>query len=188
MPSANPRITRIATKPSSLATAPILESCSAMPRPRVPLSTLERVSARPTTRAPPRSQLSPAVSQPLPAAAQPTKKHVPKLTEPVPESLSQRAAAVLERVKARSNQLAAAKRPVSERSRARAAFFAKIEEQSAAREERLRQINLEAEERRRRWGKQHCYYSFNLAHNPALTVLLLPFYPNILLVATFLLS
>lgn len=153
MPSANTRITHIATKPSSLATAPILEPCSAMPRSRVPLSTLERVSARPTTRAPPRPQ-------PPPAAARPTKQ-VPESTKQVPKSVSERAAAVLERVKARSNQL----RPtVTEARLARKAILAANEERHAAFRERIRQDELRAaerrrqrelreEERRRRWGE-----------------------------------
>ena len=136
MPSVNTRITRIAAKPSSLATTPILESCPAMPRPRVPLSSLERVSARPTIRAPPKSQPLPAVSKPLPAASLLTKK--PELTKrQIPEPLSQRAAAVLERVKARSKQLAAAKR-ADEEARIKAR-----EDARAATEARLRALEKE---------------------------------------------
>lgn len=119
MPSANTRITRITAKPSSSVIPLILESCSDMPRPRVTVSVLERVSALPTIRAPPRSQ-------PLPASRQSTQ---------AARSASERAAA-LDRLRARSIQNAAA----------RACLASSIEERCAARRERIRQANLRLKE------------------------------------------
>ena len=133
MPSAKTRITHIIAKPSSLASPLILESCSAMPRPRVPLSTLERVSACPTIRAPPRSQ-------PLPATA--------RLTTQVPKLKSERAAYIIERVKARSIERAVRKQPADLEAR-----LAGIEERCAARLERKRQLDLKPEKGKQRQGK-----------------------------------
>lgn len=68
MPLANSRITYLAAKHSSAlfpATSLILEPCTAMSRPRVAMSILERKSAHPMMRVSPRSQPLPAARQPM---------------------------------------------------------------------------------------------------------------------------
>lgn len=129
MPSANPRIIipRFPTKPSSLASPLILESCSAMPRPRVTLSTLERSSARATMNAPPRSQ-------PLPAASRLTTQVRKRTSEAANTAAGHRAraAAVLAEHKQKMDEL---------------------DQRRLARQERARQLALKHEESRRQRGE-----------------------------------